>query len=251
MVNSFILLIKKFSVSISMRMSISIFLCLLLLPISLSAEASSNGYFAEHAKGWHWYDDPKIDAEEDDGVEEEQSDALKKEKQKQKESDKKNGKEQEKSPTEEMAMVREKIENALNKAVLYPNHDNVKNYITLQNQITERASQFQHYWQSVLLQSPDLDFSVMHPTSNLAKQAELTVAKNKEEAIIRELAKKSGLFFFYRSSCIYCQRFAPIVKDFAETYGITVIPITTDGVSLPEFPNSQVNRGQAEQRSLR
>ncbi len=29
-------------------------------------------------------------------------------------------------------------------------------------------------------------------------------------------------------------------------YGIKVIPITTDGISLPEFPNSFTNQGQAQ-----
>ena len=77
-------------------------------------------------------------------------------------------------------------------------------------------------------------------------EVEYDQQKLTEDAVIRELAKKSGLFFFYRSTCPYCQRFAPIVKAFAESYGLTIIPITTDGIALPEFPDSHPDQGQAE-----
>ena len=73
----------------------------------------------------------------------------------------------------------------------------------------------------------------------------LNEQKADEDQAIALLAQHSGLFFFYRSTCPYCQRFAPIVKDFSARYGIAVLPITTDGISLSDFPNSQVDAGQA------
>ena len=73
----------------------------------------------------------------------------------------------------------------------------------------------------------------------------LNEQKQQEDKAIALLAKHSGLFFFYRSSCPYCQRFAPIVKDFSERYDITVVPITTDGIALPAFPHSHIDQGQS------
>lgn len=185
--------------------------------------AFGTGYFNEHAKGWHWYDDPKKDQEESD-----EENVLKKD------------------PVLQMNAIREKVDRALNQAVLNPSKETVGNYINLQNQVNNQSEKFEKYWKSILLDRPELDYSLKHPTNNLAKQVEYKEDSSREEMLIRELAKKSGLFFFYRSSCPYCVRFAPIVKDFAETYGITVIPITTDGISLPEFPNSYPDHGQAE-----
>jgi conjugal transfer pilus assembly protein TraF len=182
--------------------------------------AGENDYFDEHAKGWHWYDDPKQSPDQD----EEDSPV---------------------SPVMQMNAVRATIESSLNKAILYPNKENVKNYITLQNELMSHASQFDHNWQAVLLDNPDLNYSLIHPTNNVAKQVEYDQEKLKEDAVIHELAKKGELVFFYRSTCPYCQRFAPIVKDFAESYGITITPITTDGISLPEFPNSYPDNGQS------
>jgi len=191
---------------------------LFFLLLSSSTLFAAENYFSSHARGWHWYDDPKqaIDDEE-----------------------------AKKTPSEQMNAVRATIENSLNKAILYPNKENVKNYIVMQNALMNHASQFDHNWQAVLLENPDLNYSLIHPTNNVAKQVEYDQQKLKEDAVIHELASKSGLFFFYRSTCPYCQKFAPIVKDFAESYGITVIPITTDGTSFPEFPHSYPDQGQA------
>jgi len=189
--------------------------------ISIQTFASESGYFSDHAKGWHWYDDPKQDQTEEE-------DELKHD------------------PVLQMGAIRATVDKALNEAVLTPTKDNVSHYISLQNQLTHHAEKFEKYWKAALLEHPELDYSLKHPTNNIAKQVESDQENLHENAVIHELAKKSGLFFFYRSSCPYCVRFAPIVKDFAETYGITVIPITTDGISLPEFPNSYPNQGQAE-----
>jgi len=199
-----------------------IIIVFLIMGISYQTFAFDVGYFSEHAKGWHWYDDPKKDQEEPINEE------LKKD------------------PLFEMNAIREKVDRALNQAVLNPSKETVSYYINLQNQVNNQSEKFEKYWKSALLEHPELDYSLKHPTNNLAKQVEYKEDSLREEALIRELAKKSGLFFFYRSSCPYCVRFAPIVKDFAETYGITVIPITTDGISLPEFPNSYPDHGQAQ-----
>lgn len=173
--------------------------------------------------GWHWYDETKQQQNDEENEDDNQS-----------------------SPITQMNVVQTTIQNALDKAILYPNKENIKNYITLQNQLMGQSRKFEHTWQATLLDHPELDYSLIHPTNNTAKQVEYDQQKIKEDAMIRELAKKSGLFFFYRSTCPYCQRFAPILKDFAESYGLTVIPITTDSISLPEFPNSSPDRGQAE-----
>ena len=97
----------------------------------------------------------------------------------------------------------------------------------------------------MLLNYPELDFSLRHPTNNLAKQIDLDSARQQENAAIQQFSQHNGLFFFYRSTCPYCQRFAPILKDFSSRYGLSVVPITTDGISLPEFPNSHSDQGQA------
>lgn len=179
--------------------------------------AFSFSFFKDHARGWHWYDDPE--SKEEDPIEQD--------------------------PVVEMNQIKSNVERARDKMVLQPTKENVKSYIILQNQISKNAHELSKTWREVLIENPNLDFSLQHPTSNVAKQVEYAILSKKEKAAIRELASKNGLFFFYRSSCPYCVRFSPIVKDFAESNNIPLIAITTDGISLPEFPHSLPDQGQA------
>jgi conjugal transfer pilus assembly protein TraF len=195
---------------------------LLLIVFVLLSNANvlaNDSYFTDHAKGWHWYDDPKTEQDDEENT---QSD-----------------------PIVQMNAIRATINRAKDKMVLNPTKENVKNYISIQNQLSDNASHVSQTWREVLLENPELDFSLVHPTNNDAKQVENDLITQQENDAIHELAKKSGLFFFYRSTCPYCVKFAPILKDFAEKFGITIVPITTDGISLPEFPNSYSDKGQA------
>lgn len=192
----------------------------LLLFSALSRAAWAEPFWSEHEKGWHWYDDPApaVNNSKDAPVGD---------------------------PVQQMEAWHQQVKQTLDRAILNPTQENVKAYITLQNQVAEQSGRFALAWRTALLNNPELDYSLSHPTNNLGKQIYLGEQKTQEDEAIATLAKHSGLFFFYRSNCPYCQRFAPIVKDFSTRYGIAVVPITTDGISLPAFPHSQIDQGQA------
>lgn len=200
------------------KLSLKLFFIIILLIHKSVCIAADESFFNEHAKGWHWYNDPKSNSDDDD---------------------------EENDPNFQMNAVHATVQRALNNAVLHPTKENVRNYISLQNELANHANQFNHSWQAVLLENPDLNYSILHPTNNLAKQVEYDQTHLKEERIVRSLAKNYQLYFFYRSTCPYCQRFAPIVKDFSTTYRFNILPITTDGISLPEFPDSYPDQGEA------
>ncbi len=185
--------------------------------------ALADNYWEQHSVGWHWYQDPQ----------ENQTPSV-----------------TPMNPVQIMEAWQQKIKYSLDQAILNPTSENVRAYITLQNQISAQANQFSKTWQAVLLSYPQLDYSLQHPTNNIAKQVYLDQKQQDETKAIQQLAQHSGLFFFYRSSCPYCQRFAPIVKNFSQRYGISVVPITTDGVALPEFPNSHADQGQSERFNI-
>lgn len=185
-------------------------------------------FYDGHSEGWHWYENPKEETKEI-----EESKGIKK------------SEVISNDPIEQMKALRITLERSLNKAILYPTDTNVKNYISLQNRLGNQASLFSDVWQRVLLENPDLNYSLIHPTNNLAKQVDLDLQHKKEEVAIEKLAKEGGLFFFYSSSCAYCRKFAPILKNFSKNYNISILPITLDGGFLPEFPNSKIDKGQA------
>lgn len=187
----------------------------------MPSSAKAESFWEENSVGWHWYEDPSDNKSSPDNAYSTNE------------------------PIGEMDSLQHQVKQTLDQAILNPTEDNVRNYIILQNQIGDRAQKFTDVWRSVLLNFPELDFSLQHPTNNIAKEIDLDQTHQQEEAAIQHLAQRSGLFFFYRSTCPYCQRFAPIVKDFSQRYHLTVVPITTDGISLPDFPNSRIDQGQA------
>ena len=67
---------------------------------------------------------------------------------------------------------------------------------------------------------------------------------------MQTLNQRYGLFFFYSSGCSFCHKYSPILKVFADTYGIEVMAISMDGGVLPEWPNTAVNQGRAERFGL-
>lgn len=185
-------------------------------------------FYKGHAAGWHWYEDPSVEVEKLEEKEvAKKEDAVPND------------------PVIQMKALRATIESTLDKAILYPTDTNVKNYIALQNRLSNQSSLFANVWQKVLLENPSLNYALIHPTNSLAKQVDLDNQHKMEEEAIAKLAKEGGLFFFYSSSCSYCRKFAPMLKNFSTKYKISIIPITLDGQFLPEFPNSEIDKGQA------
>jgi len=200
---------------------------LLGLPLLFCFQNTYAQFYEGHADGWHWYKNNNNDETTDNSKSVESQD-----------------------PVMQMKALRSTIEHALDKAILYPTDENVKNYISLQNRLSNQSSLFANVWQKVLLENPNLNYALVHPTNNLAKQVDLDLQHKREDAAIAKLAKESGLFFFYSSSCAYCRKFAPILKSFSSSYNISVIPISLDGGFLPEFPNSVIDKGQASKFSV-
>lgn len=205
------------------RSRLVINLVLFLFSVGISQMCMAYDYYSEHAVGWHWYDDPK------------KSVTVKK----------KVSLSHSVDPNMAVNAARQKVTTALNRVIVDPTEDNLAEYLRIQEELSNRAEEVGNLWQQVLLKHPELNYSLKHPTNNVALQVYHEEESKEKDAAIRQFSKQTGLFFFYRSTCSYCKRFVPILKNFTEHYGITLIPITLDGVSLPEFPHSKINTGQA------
>ena len=210
----------------------------LLLVISESSQAGeTENFYNSHESGWHWYNDPELKKNEDTSSSE-QSNPLS--------GEQALTETQQKDPIAAMEDIRKSLKTALYAAILNPTEENVEHYMSLQKEVLIQSSRFQSAWKEALLSNPQLDYSLIHPVNQVGSEVYQDQQRIQEDQAIALLAKQYGLFFFYRSNCPYCQRFSPILKSFSQKYGINVLPITTNGMTLPEFPNSRVDQGQAE-----
>lgn len=179
--------------------------------ISVHAE-----FINEHEQGWHWYEEKSLQQNEQKHTIKTVSSW---------------------SPEQRLQNLKIIAKQRLSIAVMEPTTENIQAYIRAQNLITNIAQRFSNRWQQVLWQTPELDYRLKAPVNQMAGQI-----KRKQEYVNREnklknISKEYGLFFIFQSTCPYCHKFAGTLKSFAEQYGFDVIPISMDGVGLPEYPN--------------
>jgi conjugal transfer pilus assembly protein TraF len=186
-------------------------------------------YFERNAEGWFWYRDPAIEPDDEErhnsGADSEDSQTA----------------ESSGDPLDQLKQIQETIARAEAKAVLYPTSENVTEYLRLNQWQLDQSSLFSDVWRRVVWQNPDLDYSLRRPVTNLAVHAYQDKRKSDRAAAVAQVESTHGLFFFFKGTCPYCHAFAPVLKQFSETYGIEILPVSLDGGVLPEFPRPRTD----------
>lgn len=161
------------------------------------------------------------------------------------------------TPTSPSATYRQKLdqigvrlEELKAKAVLEPTSENIIAYVRYQREQLDRASMFADVWERAIWQHPDLDYTLQRPVNTLGKSAWLDQRKSDREATIASLSERYGLFLFYSASCGACEIFSPIVRNLADKYHLSVLPVSMDGGPNPAFGRYVVNHGQYEKMGL-
>lgn len=195
-------------------------------------KAQSSSFFERKAEGWHWYQDQEAEVRKQ-------------------ELDRKNVQKQPiLSPSQQIEAQRKALEAKLHVAIVEPTQENLIAYITAQKALMDQSQKFSEMWQQVVMTTPSLDETLAHPVDQNARHIYYTEQHNKLKKSIMRLASEYGLFFFFRKNCAYCHQFAPIVKRFSQKHGWSVLGISLDGGTLPEFPNAQQNNGIAERLNI-
>ncbi len=195
---------------------------IVLLHQSAFAEES---FFGSAARGWHWYESKK--------EEEEKKAKL------------------QLTPLQKTKVFNQELEKKLHTAIWHPTEKNIIAYLKIQEELMDRSEKFAFNWQKVIYYHPELDSKVKHPTTQAALPIYYAEQQKEIENKIKSLAKNYGLIYIYRSECPYCQKFAPVVKDFAARYNWQVLGISLDGKQIEEFPNSKQNNGIAEALNIK
>lgn len=216
-----------------LRTQISFFSLLLIWIILSSSHSYARSYWWEKKEeGWFFYKDPP---------KEEKKEEIKKE-----EPQKLQTPPTPSHPTLPPPLFTERMkkwgEELLSRAMEEPSIENVKAYMEYNRIMMKLSEDFSLAWQKALMMYPELESPV--PVSDADKDLYLESRKVAEGEILRELAGKAGLFFFYDGSCSYCERQAYHLKRFMSEYPyFTVKPVSLDGSVFAEFPNTSMDNG--------
>ena len=148
------------------------------------------------------------------------------------------------SAAEQLEAVTAELRELKARAILDPSPANVTAYIRFQRAQLDRASLFGDVWQRAIWQTPELDYTLQRPVGTVAKRQWLDTRKAERDRTLSQLGERYGLFYFFAQSCGACAVMSPIVKAVADTHGITVRAISTDGGPSETFPRYTVETNQ-------
>ncbi|ODN41348.1 conjugal transfer protein TraF [Piscirickettsia litoralis] len=215
--------------------------CLLTF-LSLQSSKAENSFYSQQEQGWFWYKSEPKEV---------------KPKRKQHPKTVNNTSLKQPTPTIKTkssseaplssAWLRKNLPKYLDAAQDNPTLDNVKTYFYLQRIAMDKANRFSDMAQLAVVGNPNLDELSRRPTATFASQEIDKETKKRREHILNLLKKQVGIFFFFRSTCPYCEAESKIIKVM-QNEGFKVIPISTDGKPFPNgsFPNYKIDTGQSK-----
>ncbi|MFL9148401.1 type-F conjugative transfer system pilin assembly protein TraF [Escherichia coli] len=148
--------------------------------------------------------------------------------------------------SEQKKVLQQATREALDAAILYPSAENFRRFMTLQNFWTDRATDFTQTAKLARLKYPELDYNVKRSHYNGTVEARLTEEKKVQSAVIRQVAQRYGLFFFYRGNNAVDNLMAGVIRAFCDDRGISLMAVSVDGKLSDQLPQSRPDSGQAE-----
>ncbi|WP_272928534.1 type-F conjugative transfer system pilin assembly protein TraF [Serratia fonticola] len=186
--------------------------------------------YAGPSPGWQWYSEPPKSQEEDEVPPSvvPQLTAL-----------------------EKMEKLQKMTQEAKAEAILYPTVENFVRFFKIQNYWTQQAGLFSQIQKKAMLEHPELDYNLQYSHYNGTVKNQLAADYAAQRDAIKQIAQKFGVMFFYRGKEPIDGQLVGVIKNFRETYGLAVIPVSIDGVINPQLPDSRYDSGQAEKMGVR
>ena len=142
--------------------------------------------------------------------------------------------------------MQKRLEELKRVAVMNPTDDHLLAYMRYQRRVMNKSALFAERWQRLVWRVPDLDYGLNgRPTNAMAINVFDDRQRDRDGETVRNLATTHGLLFVFRSDCPFCHRFAPILKRFEQDFGMTVLAVSLDSGTLPDYPDAPPDNGIA------
>ncbi|EAM6226102.1 type-F conjugative transfer system pilin assembly protein TraF [Salmonella enterica] len=158
---------------------------------------------------------------------------------------------QETAIMQKLATLQAATKRALYEAILYPGTENFVKYFRLQNYWTQQAGLFTMSAKKAMLAHPELDYNLQYSHYNGTVRNQLAADQAEQRKAISQLAERYGIMFFYRGQDPIDGQLAQVINGFRATYGLSVIPVSVDGVINPMLPDTRPDRGQAQRLGVK
>ncbi|KTJ39413.1 conjugal transfer protein TraF [Klebsiella aerogenes] len=152
---------------------------------------------------------------------------------------------------QKQAALQQATKKALAEAIMYPSVPAFVKYFRLQNYWTQQAGLFSMSAKKAFLEHPELDYNLQFSHYNGTVKNQLAADYAEQRKAISVIAQHFGVMFFYRGREPIDGQLVQVLSNFRETYGLSVISVSVDGVVNPLLPDSRVDQGQAERLGVK
>jgi conjugal transfer pilus assembly protein TraF len=151
-----------------------------------------------------------------------------------------------KTYTEQIEEYRKNLDELKHRAILEPTEANVIAYMEAQAAMVRQAGLFTEVWQRSLFSNPALDANVDRPLSQIGSNLYQDSLDLEREAAFQNATSERALMFVYEGggSCLVCETQGEVLRALIDLYGVSVLAVTRDGITLPSFPDSKMDQGE-------
>ena len=154
------------------------------------------------------------------------------------------------SATDRILELRMALEEARAAAILDPTPEKVEAYLRLQQETLQRAAAFSDAFRRTVWATPDLDYTLRRPVGALAKRLWSDERRAEAAEALAKLGERYGLIYLGHAGCGGCRVFGPLLRAFANRYGIDVLAVSLTGEALEGWPEAVPDRGRAASLGL-
>jgi conjugal transfer pilus assembly protein TraF len=194
-------------------------------------------FWENHEEGWFFYEEPVVEEEPEEPEPQEMPIA------------------QAEAPSEPKGpsplsakWFRENLDHYRDLALDNPTPENVSRYYYLQRVMFDKADRFSAMARQVVVTDPLLDENSRSPRASFAALDNRRQATFAKQEMVKAIAERAGLYFFFASNCPYCHKQAPILDSMQKTYGLKVAAISIDHKPMPGplYTSFLPDQGQAK-----
>lgn len=180
------------------------------------APDTSSSFYENAEEGWFWYKDTESEEEREKKAEQSAPPAG--------------------PEAFSAAWLRENLPRYRDLAIDSPTAENVRAYLYVQRIVLDKAENFAKAVQSVVVGDALIDEAARRGLSNYAANRLDRKAEAETRNLMKSIAEKAGIFFFFASDCAYCKAQVPILENFVASHGFALVSVSIDGNAPEGFP---------------
>lgn len=125
--------------------------------------------------------------------------------------------------------LKDNMPRLLTQAMDNPTPENLSRFYTAQRLMLDIGTRFSDKSKDYFLKNPMMSEKRRQPVEKVALDAHRTVVEKNQQTVMKDIFTKSGLFFFFQSTCQFCHEESQTLQFIQNYYSVEILPVSMDG----------------------